>query len=67
MTEIISWIVCSLLLERAIYTYSAIEEGIYTIGNIRFRQRFLSKCHVPAEKTDDPAYAVGSISSTLLE
>jgi hypothetical protein len=31
--------------------------GIYTIGNIRFRQRFLSKCHMPSGHTDECAYA----------
>jgi hypothetical protein len=31
--------------------------GIYTVGDIRFRQRFLSKCHVPTVHTDESAYA----------
>jgi hypothetical protein len=32
-------------------------EGIYTIGDIRFRQRFLSKCHMHSAHTDESAYA----------
>lgn len=31
--------------------------GIYTINDIRFRQRFLSKCHMPSGHTDECAYA----------
>lgn len=42
------------------YAYDTAEEGIYSLGGIRFRQRFLSKCHLPARKTDDSAYAVNA-------
>lgn len=41
-------------------TNEILATGIYAIGDIRFRQRFLSKCHLPAKHTDDPAYAVNS-------
>jgi hypothetical protein len=35
-----------------------LETGIYIKGDTYFRHRFLSKCHLPAKKTEAAAYAV---------
>jgi hypothetical protein len=54
------WIVCADHEHKRVKNLTVIGAGIYAIGDIRFRQRFLSKCHLPAKHTDEPAYAVRS-------